>query len=135
MATKKKTAINRGVLGSEAANKKLDQLEMRIEKIKRKFDAFFNGFEKKPPLVEFQALKREVRTLHKTGYSTATLRFKVQNMIARWQIMASLWERNMLKMERGEFKPGVGAKAGRPSSESIGRRRGIDDLKRNRRGS
>ena len=130
---KKKSALTRGVLGSEEANKRLDQLQMRMEKCKRSFDMYFNGFEKKPPLIEYEALKREVRNLRNTGYATATLRFKVQNLIARWSVMSSLWDRQLEKFERGEFKPGVGAKAGR-ASESLGRRRGIADLKRNRRG-
>ncbi|GEM_PF-3591967 len=128
---KKKTAMTRGVLGSEEANKKLDALQLRIEKCKRKFDMYFNGIEKIPPLKEYDRLKRDVRDLRKTGYATATLRFKVQNMIARWQIISALWDRQLLKMERGEFKPGVGAKPGRDLS-SLRQRRGIADLKRKR---
>ena len=128
---KKKSALTRGVLGSAEANNKLDTINVRIEKCKRSFDKFFNGFDKVPPLIEFGAIKREVRLLHKTGYSTATLRFKVQNMISHWQIMASLWERQMLKMERGEFKPGVGARAG-SASENLRSHRGVADLKKGR---
>lgn len=129
---KKKTAMTRGVLGSEEANKRLDQLQMRIEKCKRNFDMYFNGMEKKPPLREFEKLKRDIRNLQNTGYATATLRFKVQNLLARWQLISALWERNLQKMERGEFKPGVGARAGSATQRLRGGR-GVADLKRNRR--
>lgn len=128
----KKSALTRGVMGSEEANKRLDALDMRIEKCKRAFDMYFNGFEKRPPLIEYEKLKRDIRNLRNTGYSTATLRFKVQNMIARWQVMSALWDRQLQKMETGEFKPGVGAKAGR-ASETLRQRRGVADLRSKRR--
>ena len=128
---KKKTAMTRGVLGSDEANRRLDALHARIEKCKRGFDLYFNGLEKRPPLREYEFIKREIRNLQKVGYATTTLRFKVQNMIARWQVMSALWDRNMAKMERGTFKPGVGARPGR-GLEELRRQRGVADLKRRR---
>ncbi len=129
---KKKTAMTRGVMGSEEANRKLDALGVRIDKCKRGFDQYFNGLEKKPPLREYEQIKREIRSLQKVGYATATLRFKVQNMIARWQVMSALWDRNLQKLERGDIKFGVGARPSRGSKELKGGR-GIADLKRGRR--
>lgn len=131
---KKKTALTRGVLGSVEANRQLDLLEQRMERCKRGFDKYFNGFEKVPPTVEYEQIKRDVRNLQKVGYATATLRFKVQNLIARWSMMSALWDRNMVKMERGEYKRGVGAAPGRSGEESHRGTRGTADLKSKRGG-
>lgn len=111
----KKSALTRGVVGSLEGGKRLAELEARLMSCKRSFDMYFNGIEKTPPLVEFEALRRAFRDLTRTGYSTSALRFKVQNLIARWQTWAALWERQMQKMEEGTFKPGVGARPGRAS--------------------
>lgn len=101
--------------------KTLAELETRLMNCKRGFDMYFNGLEKTPPLVEFEALKRAFRDLTRTGYSTSALRFKVQNLIARWQTWRSLWERQLLKMEEGTYKPGVGARPGRAGEPVRGR--------------
>ena len=82
---------------------------------------YFNGLEKRPPLREFEGLKRSFRDLTRVGYSTSTLRFKVSNLIARWQVWRSLWERQMLRMEQGTYKPGVGAAPGRATERQRNR--------------
>ncbi len=118
----KKSALTRGVVGSEEGGKRLADLERRLIKCKRGFEMYFNGIEKKPPLVEFEALKRAFRDLTRVGYSTSVLRFKVTNLIARWQTWRALWERQMLRMEEGSFKPGVGAAPGRATEQLRARR-------------
>ncbi len=109
----KKTALTRGVKGSAETNAKLADLERRMLAVKRAFEMYFNGLEKRPPLVEFQQLTREFRGLSGSGYATATLRFKVQNTISRFNQYKTLWERQMRKFEEGSYKPGVGAAPGR----------------------
>ncbi len=121
IVARKKSALTRGVVGSEEGGKRLADLERRLLQCKRNFELYFNGLEKKPPLVEFEALKRAFRDLTRVGYSTSVLRFKVQNLIARWQVWRALWERQMLKMEQGTYKPGVGAAPGRATERVRGR--------------
>ena len=108
----KKSALTRGVVGSEEGGKQLQDLERRLINCKRGFEMYFNGVEKKPPLMEFEALKRSFRDLTRVGYSTSILRFKVENLIARWQAWRALWERQLQKMEEGTLKPGIGAAPG-----------------------
>ena len=130
MADKKKTSLTRGVKGSAQANKELAEIEQQMMKVKRAFDMYFSGIEKVPPLRDYEQLKRLVRGLTGTGYATATLRFKVQSSIARFNQYRNLWDRQLRRFEDGTFRPGVGAApggprgGGAPSPRGGGRRRG-----------
>jgi len=114
MADKNKTSLTRGVKGSAQTNKELADIEKQMMKVKRAFDMYFSGIEKVPPLRDYEQLKRLVRGLTGTGYATATLRFKVQSSIARFNQYQSLWDRQLRRFEDGSFRPGVGAPPGGP---------------------
>ena len=137
MAEKKTTGMTRGVKGSTQTNQDLADIEQRMMKVKRAFEMYFNGLEKAPPLVEYEQLKRAVRAMTGTGFATATLRFKVQSTIARFNQYRNLWDRQLKRFEEGTFKPGVGAAPGRSTANRIrgggargsaGRRGGSDDF-------
>ncbi len=98
-------AVGKGPLGSEKAGQQLAQLEIRLEQLRRKMNMYFNGFDKVPPTFEFEALKREFREFASQGFSTGQSRFKAQNLIAKWQVMRTMWERDLARMEEGKFKP------------------------------
>ena len=119
MAEKKTTGMTRGVRGSTETNQDLADIEQRMMKVKRAFDMYFNGLEKAPPLVEYEQLKRAVRGMTGTGFATATLRFKVQSTIARFNQYRNLWDRQLKRFEDGTFKPGVGAAPGRSTENRI----------------
>lgn len=95
----------KGPVGSEKAQQQLQQLEVKLEQLRRKFQNYFNGFEKTPPTFEFDALKREFRDFGMQQYSTAQARFKAQNLVARWNLLRALFERDLARMEDGKFKP------------------------------
>lgn len=95
----------KGPVGSEKAALLLQQLEIKLEQLRRKFQNYFNGFDKTPPTLEFDALKREFREFGMQQYSTAQARFKAQNLLARWNLLRSTFERDLQRMEEGKFKP------------------------------
>ncbi len=98
-------AVGKGPVGSEKAAQQLQYLEQRIEIMRRKFNMYFNGFERVPPNVEFDQLKREFREFATQGFSTGQARFKAQNLIARWNLLKNIWDRDLQRMEEGKFKP------------------------------
>lgn len=98
-------AIGKSILGSEKAAAQLQHLEVRIEVVRRKFAKYFNGFDRTPPIVEFDQIKREFREFATVGFATGQARFKAQNLIARWNLLKNIWERDMQRMEEGKFRP------------------------------
>lgn len=97
----------KGPLGSDRAVLHLQALEQKIELLRRKFQMYFQGFERSPPMLEFDAAKREFRELQQATFSTAQTRFKAQNLMARWQIVRGQWERDLQRVENGELKVGL----------------------------
>jgi hypothetical protein len=102
---------SKGPVGSEKAAAQLVVLEQKLEAMRRKFQQYFNGFERLPPIAEFETLKRDFRELGTQQYSTGQARFKAQNLLARWQLQRTLWERDLGRMEEGKFKTGAGKAA------------------------
>lgn len=102
---------SKGPVGSEKAAAQLVVLEQKLEAMRRKFQQYFNGFERLPPIAEFEQLKREFRDLGTQSYSTGQARFKAQNLMARWQVQRTIWERDLQRMEEGKFKTGAGKAA------------------------
>lgn len=102
---------NRAPVGSEKAAAQLVALEQKLEVLRRKFQQYFNGFERLPPTLEFESVKREFRALSAQQYSTGQARFKSQNLLARWQLQRTIWERDLQRMEDGQFKTGAGRAA------------------------
>lgn len=98
---------NKAPVGSEKAAAQLVTLEQKLETMRRRFQQYFNGFDRLPPTAEFEGLKREFRELAVTQYSTGQARFKAQNLVARWQLQRTIWERDLARMEEGKFKPGA----------------------------
>jgi hypothetical protein len=99
--------IVKGPLGSDKAAQQLNQLEVKIEHLRRKFQMYFQGFDRSPPSLEFEAVKREFRELQSQVFSTAQARFKAQNLMAKFQIMRNSWERDLQRVENGELKVGL----------------------------
>ena len=115
--TGKPSAATRGVMGSEKAVIQLAQLESKLELLTRKFNRYFNGFERVAPQLEFEAMKREMRDLQAQAFSTGQSRFKAQNLVARWQVHRSRWERDLARKEEGTFKPGASVAAMHPTKD------------------
>ncbi len=120
------TINSKGPLGSDRAGQQMASIENRLEHLRRKFQMFFNGFDRTPPMVEYDALKRDVRDLQQSGFVTAQARFKAQNLVARFQVQRSLWDRELQRREEGTTRPGLAAVKSHPrDAKSVDP---IDDL-------
>lgn len=102
----------KGPLGSDKATAQMNALESKIDHLRRKFQMYFNGFDRIPPVTEYEALKREFRELQQTGFVTAQARFKAQNLVARFQVQRGLWDRELMRREEGLARPGLAAPHG-----------------------
>jgi len=101
------TSNSKGPLGSDRAGQQMAAIEARIDHLRRKFQMYFNGFDRTPPTTEYEALKRDVRDLQQTGFVTSQARFKAQNLVARFQVQRSLWDRELQRREEGFTRPGL----------------------------
>jgi ABC-type arginine transport system ATPase subunit len=120
------TVNSKAPVGSDRAAQQMAAIEGRIDHLRRKFQMYFNGFDRVPPLTEYESLKRDVRELQQTGFATQQARFKAQNLTARFQVQRSMWDRELVRREEGLARPGQAAvKSHGPADRSP---EPIDDL-------
>jgi hypothetical protein len=109
-------------MGSSEAQRVIVRLEKELRDLKRAFELYFAGVERRPPIEDFEKLKKSFAGLVGRGFATAQVRFRVENLLSRWQTYRAKWERDLAKMEVGKFKRGIGAAPGRGVEESRARK-------------
>ena len=94
----------KGMMGSEKAGHLISHMEQRLEQLRRAFRAYFLGFERLPPGDLYRAVQKEFRDFQQQQFSVAASRFKAQNVLARWNLHRNTWERDLVRMEEGNFQ-------------------------------
>jgi len=91
------------------------ELSQEISLIKRSivqlellFNRYFTGREKRPPLVEMEALQKRVNilTINKNLAKTAMEQFQLQSLTQQFTTYRNKWERGVRDIENGRIKPG-----------------------------
>ena len=91
----------------------LAQLVNRSERLRRKYDQFFLGLEKREPGFEREQLERDLNRsrLHRTP--NTGIRFRFQQFLARHRTYAAYWNRVLREMEEGTYRRGAVTRAER----------------------
>jgi hypothetical protein len=79
----------------------LDKLEEDIRKIKNKYDQFFSGIQKLPPMHERRLLEVYIYELGKQKMRDNTRRFRYSQLLTRYNQLRELWGRKMREREEG----------------------------------
>ncbi|MBU1896757.1 hypothetical protein KKB55_03185, partial [Myxococcota bacterium] len=94
-------------------------LEQELEDLKREFELYFMGLEKRQPTKTRERLAQQIRR-HNPGKETVD-RFKHQNLLQRLMTYERYWERTLKAIENGTYERDI-RKANRREAE-----RGISD--------
>ena len=79
----------------------LDKLEEDIRKLKNKYDQFFTGIQKFPPMHERRALEVYIYELGKLKMRENTRRFRYGQLLTRYNQHREMWGRKMREREEG----------------------------------
>lgn len=82
----------------------LNAIEANLARLKKDYDQYFLGFEKRPPDQLRIQVEREVRGL--IGYRSPNtgLKFRAQMLVQRLATYRTLWDRTLQQIEDGKFK-------------------------------
>lgn len=80
---------------------RLKALEGNINKLKTEYDQFFLGVLKTPPEKLAGEVAREVRLLSTTSVTNTALRFRIQQVVSRYNTYLQYWQRNLRDLEEG----------------------------------
>ena len=99
----------------------LDDLEEEIELLKVSFERYFNGVDRVPPTREHDTVKLHMRNAERARSGSTVVRFRMQNLKARFISYQHYWTRILRQIEEGTFRR-VLAESKRREFEAIKRR-------------
>ncbi len=79
----------------------LDKLEEDIRKLKNKYDQFFAGIQKLPPMHDRRLIEVYIYELGKQKMRDNTRRFRYSQLLTRYNQLRELWGRRMREREEG----------------------------------
>ena len=79
----------------------LDKLEEDIRKLKNKYDQFFTGITKMPPMTDRRALESYIHDLNKLKIRDNGRRFRLSTLTSKYNQLREMWGRRMREMEEG----------------------------------
>lgn len=79
----------------------LDKLEEDIRKLKNRYDQFFAGIQKFPPMTERHALESFIYEIGKQKMRDNTRRFRFNTLLSRYNQFREMWARKMREREEG----------------------------------
>ena len=105
-------------------------LEQRVEALRRAYDRYFLGLEKREPLRERQVLERELRAVPLLSALQSTTRFRFRQLLARYRTYCQRWDRIVREIEEGTYRRGHTTQAERlarkQAEAAMARAQGLD---------
>src|SRR5688572_4830295 len=81
----------------------LNELEARLERLRSLYEQYFIGIEKLEPSIPRQDVDRRIYALRKTQIRNTAKRFKLQNIIQRYNTFQQYWLRICREIENGTY--------------------------------
>lgn len=85
-------------------NSEITKLESMIESLKKKYELFFFGLEKKPPNQDREMIERKIRELLNVFITNTGQRYRLQSVIGKYNSYARYWDRIMQQIEDGTYQ-------------------------------
>lgn len=82
----------------------LDKLEDDIRKIKNRYDQFFAGIVKMPPITERRNIESVIHELNKLKIRDNGRRFRLNQLVTRFNQLREMWARRMREREEGPLE-------------------------------
>lgn len=84
--------------------KELEELEVRLERLRALYEQYFLGIEKIEPSVARKDVDRRIWALRRERINNTAKRFKLQTLIQRYNTFQQYWHRICREIENGTYK-------------------------------
>ena len=84
-------------------NRTLEDIEERIKRLRKDYDRYFMKIEKREPIMDRALVERMLRHFDIPRGTPAHIKFRYQNLMQRFAIMKTYWERCLRQMEEGRY--------------------------------
>ncbi len=89
---------------SEEIEIAINELEVRLERLRALYEQYFLGFEKIEPTVARKDVDRRIYVLRREKIRNTARRFRLQNIIQRYNTFQQYWQRICREIENGTYK-------------------------------
>ncbi len=101
----------------------LTEIDRATDRLRATFEQYFQGIERRPPITEQTELKRRILRLRTTPVRNTELRFRINQMVAKFNTYETYWTRVLRQIEEGTyhrdlFKARFRSKSDQPPPES-----------------
>jgi len=94
-------------LDQSEVEKLVEELELRVERLRALYDQYFMGIEKIEPAVPRKDVERRLYVLRRTQIRNTGLRFRFHNALLRYNTYQTYWMRICRQIEEGTYKRDV----------------------------
>jgi hypothetical protein len=106
-------------VNSEEQIQAVSELEDRVERLRALYEQYFMGIEKIEPLIPRKDIDRRLWVLRREQIRNTGLRFKLQQVVSRYNTFGMYWQRILREIENGTYKRDVAKAAKRFGSEAL----------------
>jgi len=78
-------------------------VEKETDSLRTMFEMYFQGIERQPPTLKRDSIKRRVMNLRTTKIRNTELRFRINQLVARFNSYDNYWNRVLRQMEEGTY--------------------------------
>jgi hypothetical protein len=82
---------------------KVDSVETRIDRLRSLYEQYFQGIERLEPNLERDAVKRLLQEMKTTSVRNTGLRFRINQLVAKFTTYEIYWTRIVRQMEDGTY--------------------------------
>jgi hypothetical protein len=91
-------------VNAEELDLALEELEVRLERLRALYEQYFLGFEKIEPAVARKDVDRRIYLMRREKIRNTGKRFKLQTLIQRYNTFQQYWQRICREIENGTYK-------------------------------
>jgi len=85
-------------------NAEITKLESMIEMLRKRYELFFFGLEKKPPNAERDQVDRKIRELLGAFITNTGQRYRLQSVVGKYNSYQRYWDRILQQIEEGTYE-------------------------------
>jgi hypothetical protein len=85
-------------------DQELEELEIRLERLRSLYEQYFLGIEKSEPTVARKDVDRRIFVLRREKFRNTARRFKLQTIVQRYNTFQQYWYRICREIENGTYK-------------------------------
>lgn len=81
----------------------LEELDKKIEDLRKNYEAYFQGMNRIPPERDFQQIQHTIRRYKEEYIVNTAIKFRLSTLIAKFQAYSRYWARVMREIEEGRY--------------------------------